>query len=245
MPTNKLYQDISYDNLKAYWQTLANQPEGICHQNEKGLMILTGAKQALLNPGFLEAGATLSALKKCNHPHSFWWDNQRNANLKMAKDSSEILLENVPMMVRQLGDKLPVVLPEGLEIKLVENNKDLSKWMDMVVKCFEMDELSAKAYQTGLEMNADKFVHFAVYDKDKIVGTGTLFLHEKSAGLYNLSVSPDYRKQGIGKAIHHARFNHAQSLGYEYVTLQATPMATHLDETLGFETCSEMTIYKL
>lgn len=77
-----------------------------------------------------------------------------------------------------------------------------------------------------------------------IVATASLFLHDEIAGLYNLVVLPEYRKQGIGTVLHYTRFNLAKDRGYLHATLQATPMASALNNSLGFETHSNLSIYK-
>ncbi|WP_018576140.1 GNAT family N-acetyltransferase [Legionella shakespearei] len=238
----KEYSDISFENLKSYWQTLANA-NGICRDDKEALALFLGATNPLFNPMFLEKQASISTLTACRHRHTLWWDNQRNRQLSVPQSQWSVLMDGVPMMVKEIKDELPVELPQGIMIKIIENNSDLSQWMEPLAICFGVDEVTAQAYQRALEANPDKLVHVVALDKGKCIGTGSIFLSAESAGLYNLSVLPEYRRQGIGKALHHFRFNHIKSLGYQYATLQATPMAKHLDETLGFETCSLVTIY--
>ncbi len=69
-------------------------------------------------------------------------------------------------------------------------------------------------------------------------------MHDETAGLYNLAVLPECRKQGIGTVLHSARLAYGAESGYMHATLQASPMATTLDKSLGFDTLSEISVYR-
>ena len=188
------YSTISFNNLKAYWLTLARKSEGICQNTTEALIITTGAGNVLMNPIFLEKDAKLPSIVNCRHQHSFWWDNHRNANLTTSQYDYEILMGKVPMMVKRLNAEHSVILPENIEIQVLADNSDLSSWMEPVTKCFDMDDITTTAYQKALESAPDKFVHVCAVDKGKMIATGSIFLHSNSAGFYNLAVLPEYRR---------------------------------------------------
>jgi GNAT superfamily N-acetyltransferase len=109
---------------------------------------------------------------------------------------------------------------------------------------FSMNDTIAAAYQRCFELAGPQFIHFVVKKGDTAVASASLYLHEEMAGFYNISVLPEFRKLGIGSALHNTRMNAAKEKGYTYATLQATPMAAHLGTNLGFQTHSEVNIYQ-
>ncbi len=240
---NKL-QTLSYENLISYWKTLSKSFDKV-KDDEPFIICSTGSSNALFNPVFVKENASSTGLVQSPCPHSLWLIDFCNEQIDLRDVKGEVLLEKVPVMVKSLDEEVLVHLPDGIEIRRVEDGCDLGDWIIPVANCFGLNKNDADLYRSCLERQPESFAHFVVYENNNAIGSGTIYLHPSSAGFYNLAVLPEYRRKGIGEAIHKTRFNYAHSLGYTHGTLQATPMAAHLDQSLGFQTCSELTIYSL
>lgn len=78
----------------------------------------------------------------------------------------------------------------------------------------------------------ERTFQFGAWQHGEIVGQSVLHLSENGvAGMYNVSVLPTARRQGIGRAVSLAACQKAKELGYRYVLLNA---ATHIYNQLGF-----------
>ena len=236
-------EERCFDNLVAYWKSLAVNP---ITSDEEYTYINTGIQNSMFNPIFAKQTAESAPPKLTNMPHSFWHDNKRNQKIHTNDISMEPIMEHVPVMSIRLDKEFKQHLPPNITIEIIENGNDLSDWVLPVQVAFQMDDEMALHYRRRLEQASEQFVNFIVKHDKQTVAAASLFLSKEKeiAGLYNLSVLPEYRKQGIGTALHYARLNEARSRGYQYATLQATPMASELDKAIGFQTHSELTIYK-
>lgn len=242
-----------WDNLEKYWKTvaantLANAEDSVAlkkviEETDYYLKIDTGGSLPLLNPVFIKETAKNIPFSLINSRHSFWCDSRRNKELVWDNTKFVPVMEHVPVMIISLNKEFNVVLPSGVSIEIVKADEDLAKWIKPIQIAFGMDEDVASRYQACFEKCREQFVHFVVKKDQEVIGAASLFLHEHVAGFYNLAVLPEYRKQGIGAALHHARLAESKRRGYQYATLQASPMAAHLDRSIGFEECSEISIY--
>lgn len=119
-------------------------------------------------------------------------------------------------------------VPAGLEIFLDEG----SVWD--VDDLPHYDPTEAARLKALIRRTPQQTFHFGARLNGKIVGHSLLHLSTGSggiAGLYNVGVVPVARNQGIGRAISRAACAHAQTLGCEFVLLNA---ATTIYERLGF-----------
>lgn len=236
--------DLCFNNLKSFWTTLAAlQPSGVI-ETEDSVCINTGINDPIYNPIFLKKEAKQIPIPTPN-THSFWYDGKRNKNIPPESTQKlEALMQGVPMMSIRLDKEFNKQTAPDVKISMVVNNQDLQEWMEPIKISFSLSDPMASRYRQCLENAPDRFIHFIVKKNDLVIGAASLFLHNEIAGLYNLAVLPDCRKQGIGTALHHARLNEAKRRGYQYATLQATPMAAGLDSSIGFTTLSEIVVYK-
>lgn len=75
--------------------------------------------------------------------------------------------------------------------------------------------------------------------------SASIFLHEQTAGLYNVAVAPDRRGRGLGTAISRAALVAARDRGYRDVVLGAEGGAEAMYTRIGFVETSVMTVYSL
>lgn len=128
---------------------------------------------------------------------------------------------------------------KSLKIVSVTNTEELDDWIKPLQLCFDFSNTVTagmlEAFKRLLIPARKKLEHFSVFFEGKRVGTGSLFFDTLSAGLYNLSVLPEYRNLGIASEIQKFRLQMAREKGYRYAVLQASTMAHSLDKKLGFE----------
>jgi GNAT superfamily N-acetyltransferase len=79
---------------------------------------------------------------------------------------------------------------------------------------------------------------------NKIVGCGNGYLHGKIGWLGNIIVIPDYRRQGIGKALTQYLVEYLKTQGCTTQLLIASAMGESVYRNLGFKTSSSYTFYK-
>jgi len=234
--------EACFDNLRDYWKALSSETE----ETSDSIYVRTGIDDPLYNPIFLKKNADASSLTKAKDRYSFWYDSKRNQTIpSTCFQHLTTIMQSVPMMSIHLDKEFKRETPPSISICMVENGRDLTDWISPIKIAFAMNEKTAFHYQRSLESVHKQFKHFMAKREGRVVAVASLFLNSEIAGLYNLAVLPEYRKQGIGTALHYARLSEAKKMGYQYATLQATPMAAALDASLGFETHSEISIYKV
>jgi GNAT superfamily N-acetyltransferase len=117
----------------------------------------------------------------------------------------------------------------------------------------ENDKVLEKALYEYLNKTipCDEFVAWLALDSDKIVGTSGLSFYlvppsyknpsGKVAYIMNMYTVPQYRKQGVAKALFERTVDEAKSRGYKLISLHATEQGRPLYLKFGFkETYSEM-----
>ncbi|WP_309709536.1 GNAT family N-acetyltransferase [Armatimonas sp.] len=120
------------------------------------------------------------------------------------------------------------MIPEGLTIELDGG----SVWDVTGLPYYEPSD--APRLRALAQHTPRKTYHFGAWRGGKVVGHSLLHVSGgplNVAGLYNVGVLPEARKQGVGRAISWAACQHARRLGCRYVLLNA---ATHIYNRLGF-----------
>ena len=82
--------------------------------------------------------------------------------------------------------------------------------------------------------NPEQVQRFVALKQGRVVAQALVLLGGGVAGIYNVGVIPEFRGQGIGKAVVTAACLHAFQKGYHYATLNANPMGRPIYEQLGF-----------
>jgi GNAT superfamily N-acetyltransferase len=118
--------------------------------------------------------------------------------------------------------------PDGLEIAL----DDGSAWDVTGIPYYEPSD--APRLRALAQQEPHRTYHFGACQDGSVVGHSLLHVSGgplKVAGIYNVGVLPEARRQGIGRAISWAACQQARRLGCRYVLLNA---ATHIYYRLGF-----------
>ncbi len=143
------------------------------------------------------------------------------------------------------------ILPEnlstcpGLKIIQVEQQQTLKQWIHIASIGFRISAEYEQAWQ-NLFVEAIFHPHYRTYLallNGKPVGTSQLFLSEGVAGIYNVTVLPEARHQGIGSAIALAPLLEARKLGYQIGVLQASTRGYNVYRRLGFQDMGNLSLY--
>jgi ribosomal protein S18 acetylase RimI-like enzyme len=78
-----------------------------------------------------------------------------------------------------------------------------------------------------------------VRDEHRVIGGVSVSPWRGIAGIYDMGVSPDHRRRGIGRALTLAACRLAHELGCTHAVLNATPEGELLYRTVGFERLGE------
>jgi GNAT superfamily N-acetyltransferase len=96
----------------------------------------------------------------------------------------------------------------------------------------ELEEYRAVLEAVGWDAVAAAPLHRYVARRDgRAVGVGSAFVHEDTVLGLELAVLPEYRRQGIGRAL----LSRMLALDVTYVVLGPTPESIPFYEPLGFE----------
>lgn len=85
------------------------------------------------------------------------------------------------------------------------------------------------------QLNPERVQRFVALKHGRIVAQTLVLFGGGVAGIYNVGVVPEFRGQGIAKAIVTAACLHAFEKGYQYATLNANSMGRPVYEQLGFK----------
>ncbi len=129
---------------------------------------------------------------------------------------------------------------ESLEVKPTATLQELNDFTNILATNFELAPDVAQQLMKVLEIAQQKenLVNLVAYVNGVPVGTITLFLGT-IAGIWNLSILPDYRNKGIGMALTRAAIKVAKQREYDHMMAVLMPQgsAWNLCATLG---CGEV-----
>lgn len=231
---------LCWQNLLSYHRLLASF-QGDVIENEQGIALHNGFSNPVFNPVFLNAGQ--DALDLCGGASSVWCDSRLHSSALMEtlQQDYQSVLSPVPMMAMHLN---PIKNTTGdHDIRVWENPQDLSAWRIPIKIAFNLSDEDSSRYAQLCESAHHNLIHFAAYIDEQLAGVASLYTGDEYAGFYNLAVLPDYRRRGIATELHLARMKAALDLGFQVMTLQATPMASQLDQSLGMHVLSTLSIY--
>lgn len=118
--------------------------------------------------------------------------------------------------------------------KMVDpTDHNLSK---LVVEVFGMKNECIEELHSSVSGSMKDMVHFIAYKEGKAVGSATLHAGE-TAGIWNLTTLPEYRRQGVATALVYEAIKEAKARSYMSVMALLMPkgMAWGVFERLGFK----------
>lgn len=154
---------------------------------------------------------------------------------KPANFDKYLLENNFVLAFEQSGmaiylDKIAEFSHNEHEIKVVESEADLFKWVDTVNEAFDINdnpELYLRLF------NDDGITFYAGYDSNKIVATTMLFRTRDTAGIHQVGTLKAYRGKGLGTALTKRAFYDAKLKGCRFGVLQASEMGKKVYSKVG------------
>ncbi len=178
---------------------------------------------------------SLMAKLPCSTPLSFWIHDQNESIglIDILKKQGFQLLITCPLMT------WPVKSLSVLKAEIVLANPET--FYPLLAANFHLDESVTEGFAKLLKnVEAENYL---IYHKGQPVSTGTLILHNKIGGIFNISTLPEYQKQGFGRAMMHFLMNRAALLHLEQLVLLSSPVAKKLYSDLAFIKCFDIKIY--
>lgn len=129
------------------------------------------------------------------------------------------------MRLDGLGEERPI--PVDLRIERVGDDASVREWLSFFT-LFEFDMFKILMGSPEVRLYLGRI-------DGKAIGTSMMFLSSGVAGLYQVEVLPEQRRQGIGTAMTIAPMEDARQLGYRIAVLQASKMGEPVYRKIGFK----------
>jgi len=127
----------------------------------------------------------------------------------------------------------------GLTIEEIFDRKAMKTWCDIMTFVYDFPDFALEPWfdmLLSLGLGSDKsYRHFLARIEGKPVATASVFFGAGLAGLSSVATLPEYRKQGIGKAITLEPLLEARRMGYRIGALFSSEMAVDMYKEIGFK----------
>lgn len=127
-------------------------------------------------------------------------------------------------------------LHPDISYKTVMTDSELDEFFIPFKAAFNFSNEVATGIKHYYQNNKDdSFIHYVAYHHDQPVAAASTLIYEQTAGLYNLSVLPEYRHQGIAKNLQKIRLNDALAKNIKKAIIQAVPITEVMTKNLDFK----------
>ncbi|WP_044211711.1 GNAT family N-acetyltransferase [Flammeovirga sp. OC4] len=126
------------------------------------------------------------------------------------------------------------------KIRIVEERQDIIDNAFVIANNWEPFDVNVLHYYNHVHPEVLQRTHtvmFNYYEGEQVVGVIELFIspsNPKVAGIYNLSVMKENRKQGIGEALVKQSIDYAKNNGVETIVTQASEDSENIFRKIGF-----------
>ncbi len=135
-------------------------------------------------------------------------------------------------------------IPDGMEIKEVQNLEELKIWTDVLVKSFEFPIVeSYKKYFINAGVENIDFNYYLGFFNGEPVATSIYFKGTTAAGLFYIGTIPKARGKGIAETMVKYLLNRAKNEDYEFCVLQASELGYPVYKRIGFKEYFDTNIY--
>jgi ribosomal protein S18 acetylase RimI-like enzyme len=247
------------ENLREMFRSLAVSRLGAEVRETEGVTIVSlGAAFQMFNSVFLSTpvddemefqrriavGARFMMAKGL--PWSFWlcedWLTARvrkrataicAANgLHLASEMPGMAIERMKPSARKLPD---------LEYVRVTSERDRRDFCAIGSHCFHVPSSWFEEVFDSRMKDRPGFDAWQGYLRGEPVATAATVIHAGAIGLYNVAVTPEYRRRGYGEAVmRHAVEEARRRSGLDRVILQSTRQAVKMYERMGFSTVTRI-----
>ncbi len=154
-----------------------------------------------------------------------------------------------PYMVRNLATWQPAPIPNGFEIREVNDAEAYSVFIEAAGPAFGLPDSVLDAFVTaqsavGFDQNC-AIRNFIGEENGTAVATGCVFYGAGLAGIYTIGTLPEARGKGFGGALTEACMSDAVQKGVDTAFLQSSKLGYSVYQRLGFEEICRFKIYIL
>ena len=166
-----------------------------------------------------------------------WWTTPSTSSpaLEDTLVDAGLMREDVPGMHVGLDGPVSRPVPDGVDLQLVTSETADSMIVTMMAGFGMPAELSAPMGAMFAGFTGEDVVNVLATVDGVPAGTGTAFLADGTAGLYNIATTEVFRGRGVGYAVTAALMDHARDRGCAQAVLHASAMGRPVYERLGFE----------
>jgi len=131
----------------------------------------------------------------------------------------------------------------ALWVTRVSTPNPLASFRSILSQVFNLSMAEVNLVMGEKTLQVPHVRHYIGWLDNVPVGTATLVLASRVAGIWNVGTLPEYRKKGIATAIMRHILMEARSLGYQSSMLLASDEGLPLYARLGYETLSTVRIF--
>jgi ribosomal protein S18 acetylase RimI-like enzyme len=167
-----------------------------------------------------------------------WWatPSTTSPELELACAEVGMIRTDVPGMHRPLAAPVEVRTPEGVELELA-TAEDLGTLIDVMLAGFGMPEWLKDPLTSLFDgFTEDRLVNVLARVDGEPVASGSAYLKDGTAGIYNIATLEGSRGRGIGYAVTAWLMNAGRERGCTETILHASSDGYPVYERLGFET---------
>lgn len=236
---NEILREAEIRNFKTTWQLTAEfSDRGECCTEQGYLLTSCGMAFADYNLAFplAHTHGNTNSLRKISrwfeHRHlPFYLVNTQDCSEQAQTMDGKHLVG----MLAQLSSQreLPDPLPASLQC--ATDSQSLEGFQKVIADAFNLPGvLAQRLLTTALASNDSVELWLATVD-GRPAATSMITFTRNMAGLYWLSVHPDFQQQGLATTMVNHCLNHILQRDIQYVCLQTQPELTPFYQRLGFE----------
>lgn len=239
-----------------FWISLGVETHITSQTNE----VITGIHHPLLNyvlrTQFMEKDSSqfiqsvIDRFEKRNLPFS-WWLEPIFTPLQFEKQLQEhglIFLGVFPGMGLYLKDlEVSHLYPENFTVEKITSSGMMKEWGSVFQRGLKIPDDIIKQYIALYDKKGfsddQPYKHFIGKMYNTAIASATLFIDDDSGGIYNLSVLPEFRGQGIATSMILNLLLMSQFYGCRISVLQSSEMMYNIYRRLGFQKLVEWHVY--
>jgi GNAT superfamily N-acetyltransferase len=247
---------------RALREMIALVPGAEIHDDPEALWFITGVPHPLFNgilrphlaPDDVEAwSAQVMQQFRARGVPLLWWlgPNALPGDLGTWLEQQGLRTDGPSpgMTADLLSEEVATPLPPCVEIVQITDSAMRALWGPTLFKGFGLDcallqhpGMVAFLEHQPLDTVA-RWRHYLALCEGTPAGAASLFLAEGVAGIYNVAVLPELRRQGIGVALTARTMREARTQGYRVAVLQASALGAPVYRQLGFREICAVTTY--
>lgn len=170
-----------------------------------------------------------------NIPLAFWLHTQNRAPklVEILKEKGFQRLVDCTLMTCSVK---PLDLPK-LDIRIA----DKKIFNNIIADVYQFNQKVQEGFITLMENQ--QIENYLIYFDNKPIGTGSLFIAHRAAGIFNIAILPNYQRQGHGKSMMQFLIKRAHEINKQKLILLSAKETEKFYVNLNFDKCLDIEIY--